>query len=294
MASLGGTTLRVDKPAPHCRSHAPSHPTKCCQDPRLLLEIQDTRSAYERVLNTMERHEQILSGSGIPIAQVYTPESVNDTLYEKDIGLPGQPPFTRGVYPTMYRGRLWTIRRYSGVNTPEDPNNLYRREYELGQTGFSVAFDVPTGFGLDSDDPRAVADVGDAGVPVSSLEDMEITFEGLPLDKVGTALEASTMAGCPLTAMYLAVAEKRGYDIKQLRGTTLNDLCASATCAGNAHQIPPRELLRLSADFIEWCCQFAPKWHPMCLDSYPYREQGISAIQEGGLDAICTNLSPLR
>ncbi|MBL7120131.1 MAG: methylmalonyl-CoA mutase [Dehalococcoidia bacterium] len=232
---------------------------------------------------TMDSQEQILSGSGIPIKAIYIPEVLKGASYEKDIGLPGQPPFTRGVYPTMYRGRLWTIRRYSGVNTPEDTNELYRREYELGQTGFSMAYDVPTGFGLDSDDPRAFADVGDAGVPVSSLEDMEITFEGLPLDKVGTALEASTMAGCPLTAMYLTVAEKRGYDLGQLRGTTLNDLCASATCAGNAYQIPPQALLRLSADFIEWCCDVAPKWHPMCLDSYPYREQGINAIQELGL-----------
>ena len=230
-----------------------------------------------------EGQDQIRSGSGIPIEDIYTPEDLEGTSYERDIGLPGQPPFTRGVYPDMYRGRLFTIRRYSGVNTPEDTNELYRREYELGQTGFSMAFDVPTGFGLDSDDPRAYADVGGDGVPVSSLEDMEITFEGLPLDNVGTALEASTMAGCPLTAMYLTVAEKRDYDLQQLRGTTLNDLCASATCASNTFQIPPHDLLRLSADLIEWCCEVVPKWHPMCLDSYPYREQGINAVQELGL-----------
>ncbi|MCX5999004.1 MAG: methylmalonyl-CoA mutase family protein [Chloroflexi bacterium] len=225
----------------------------------------------------------VATGSGIPVKAVYTPEDVSSIGYERDIGLPGQPPFTRGVYANMYRGRMWTIRRYSGINTPEETNNLYRREYELGQTGFSMAFDVPTGFGLDSDDPRALADVGGDGVPVSSLEDMEITFRGLPLDRVGTALEASTMAGCPLTAMYLVIAAERGYDLKQIRGTTLNDLCASATCAGNAYQIPPHALLRLSADFIEWCCDVVPKWHPMCLDSYPYREQGINAVQELGL-----------
>ena len=110
-----------------------------------------------------EGQDQIRSGSGIPIEDIYTPEDMEGTSYERDIGLPGQPPFTRGVYPNMYRGRLFTIRRYSGVNTPEDTNELYRREYELGQTGFSMAFDVPTGFGLDSDDPRAYADVGGDG-----------------------------------------------------------------------------------------------------------------------------------
>jgi len=226
---------------------------------------------------------QVKSGSGIPIKDVYTPGDLSGTDYGRDIGPPGRPPFTRGVYPDMYRGKLFTIRRYSGVNTPEETNELYRHEYELGQTGFPMAFDVPTGFGLDSDDARAHADVGNDGVPVSSLEDMEITFQDLPLDRVGTALEASTMAGCPLTAMYLIVAEKRGYDLRQLRGTTLNDLCASATCASNAFQIPPHDLLRLSADLIEWCCEVVPKWHPMCLDSYPYREQGIDAVQELGL-----------
>jgi len=231
----------------------------------------------------MENKEQYSSGSGIPVKEIYTPDDVKNIDYDKDIGLAGEPPFTRGVYSSMYRGRLWTIRRYSGVNTPEETNELYRREYELGQTGFSVATDVPTGCGLDADDPAAFADVGDAGVPVSSLRDMETTFEGLPIDTVATALEVSTVAGCPLTAMYVAMAEKRGLDIKQLRGTTLNDVTASATCAHHKDPMPPQALLRLSVDLIEWCCEFAPKWHPMCLDSYPYREQGINAIQELGL-----------
>lgn len=231
----------------------------------------------------MGNKEQFSSGSGIPTKEIYAPDDVKDISYDKDIGLAGEPPFTRGVYPTMYRGRLWTIRRYSGINTPEETNKLYRREYELGQTGFSVATDVPTGYGIDADDPAAFADVGDAGVPISSLEDIEITFDGLPIDKVSTALEVSTLAGNPLTAMYFAVAEKRGFDIKQLRGTTLNDFTASSSCASHKDQIPPQALLRLSVDFIEWCCEYAPKWHPMCLDSYPYREQGINAIQELGL-----------
>ena len=211
----------------------------------------------------MENKEQFASGSGIPVKGIYTPDEVKDINYDKDIGRAGEPPFTRGVYSTMYRGRLWTIRRYSGVNTPEETNELYRREYELGQTGFSVATDVPTGYGADCDDPRAFADVGDAGVPISSLKDMETTFEGLPIDKIATALEVSTVSGCPLTAMYIAIAEKRGVDIEQLRGTTLNDSTASSSCGYHKDQMPPQALLRLSADLIEWCCEFAPKWHPI-------------------------------
>ena len=234
----------------------------------------------------MEDVRRFISDSGIPIKSVYTPEDVMDIdyhKYHKDIGLPGRPPFTRGVYSTMYRGRLWTIRRYSGINTPEETNALYRREYELGQTGFSVATDVPTGYGMDCDDPAAFADVGDAGVSISSLRDMETTFEGLPIDKVATALEVSTESGCPLTAMYFAMAEKKGLDISQLRGTTLNDCTASALCAYHRDPLPPEALLRLSVDLIEWCSEYAPKWHPVCLDSYPYREQGINAVQELGL-----------
>src|SRR4030042_7031887 len=143
----------------------------------------------------MEKSEKYFSGSGIPVKRIYTPDDVIGIDYNKDIGLAGEPPFTRGVYSSMYRGRLWTIRRYSGVNTPEETNELYRREYELGQTGFSVATDVPTGCGIDADDTAAYADVGDAGVPISSLRDMETTFEGLPIDTVATALEVSTVAG---------------------------------------------------------------------------------------------------
>jgi methylmalonyl-CoA mutase N-terminal domain/subunit len=231
----------------------------------------------------MENGQEFASGAGIPIKGVYTPQDVRDINYDSEIGRPGEPPFTRGIYPTMYRGRLWTIRRYSGVNTPEETNELYRREYQLGQTGFSVATDVPTGYGVDCDDPTAFADVGDAGVPISSLKDMETTFEGLPIDKIATALEVSTESGLPLTAMYMAMAEKRGLDIKQLRGTTLNDCTASSSCAYHKGQLPPQALLRLSIDLIEWCCEYAPMWHPMCLDSYPYREQGINAVQELGV-----------
>ena len=232
----------------------------------------------------MERSKkEFVSGSGIPIKEIYTPEDVADINYNQDIGSAGKPPFTRGVYPDMYRGRLWTIRRFSGVNTPEDTNQLYRREYELGQTGFSIAFDPTTEAGIDSDDPRVFADTGATGVPVDSLLDMEVMFEGLPIDKVSTAVVSPSLPACPLTAMYFAMAEKRGLDIKQLNGTTMNDLILTLGCLWLLDQIPPPAEFRLSTDLIEWCCEHAPQWHPACLDAYNYREHEITAFQELGM-----------
>ncbi len=131
---------------------------------------------------------QLHSESGIPIKDIYTPEDLKDIDYDRDLGLSGHPPFTCGVYPTIYRGQLWTIRRLSGFNTPEETNKLYREEYELGQTRFSVAPDISTPVGMDADDPRVSADIGTAGVPMSSLEDVDTTFEGLPIEKVSTYL----------------------------------------------------------------------------------------------------------
>ncbi len=226
----------------------------------------------------MEDRRQYFTGSGIPIKDIYTPEDVKDMSYDKDIGLAGEPPFTRGVYPTMYRGQLWTIRRLSGFNTPEDTNKLYRQEYELGQTGFSVAPDIAGVAGMDPDDPRASADVGHSGPPIFSLEDMEKTFEGLPIDKVSTYLADRG----PLTAMYFAMAERRGIDIKQLRGTTPSDLC-TPTALNVANQFPWEAQLRCNVDLIEWCSEHAPKWYPASFNSYNPRENGINAYQELGM-----------
>jgi len=225
-----------------------------------------------------ETGEQYSTVSGIPIKDTYTPDDVKDIDYDRDIGLPGEPPFTRGVYPTMYRGQLWTIRRLSGFNTPEDTNKLYRQEYELGQTGFSVAPDIAGVAGMDPDDPRASADVGHAGPPIFSLEDMEKTFEGLPIDKVSTYLADRG----PLTAMYFAMAEKRGIDLKQLRGTTPSDLC-TPTALNIANQFPWEAQLRCNVDLIEWCSEHAPKWYPASFNSYNPRENGINAFQELGM-----------
>jgi methylmalonyl-CoA mutase N-terminal domain/subunit len=230
----------------------------------------------------MENKQQFPSGSGIPIKGIYTPDDVKDINYDQDIGLAGEPPFTRGVYSTMYRGRLWTIRRYSGVNTPEDTNELYRREYELGQTGFSVAVDIPTGNGLDADDPRAMAEVGDAGVPISSLKDVETMFEALPIDKVSTYFAIAGGTGCAIMAMYFAMAENRGMNIRELRGSTANCILGGAA-VNLERQLPPRATLRYNIDLIEWCSEFAPGWHPTSFNSYNCRENGINAVQELGL-----------
>ena len=224
-----------------------------------------------------------LSGSGIPIQRVYGPKDTAGVDYARDLGEPGEAPFTRGIYPNMYRGKLWTIRRYSGFGTPRDTNQLYRREFELGQTGISIAFDSVTESGLDSDDPRAEHDVGAGGVPVDSLLDMEEMFEGIPIEKVSTAIITQTLSSPPIHAMYFALAEKRGLDVSRLDGTTQADLTTALGCLQLIDQVPPAPALRLCIDLIEWCCQVAPRWHPVSFDSYNYRENAANAYQELGL-----------
>jgi methylmalonyl-CoA mutase N-terminal domain/subunit len=228
----------------------------------------------------MAERQEVFSASGIPIRDVYTAKDVEGIDYDKDIGLAGQPPFTRGVYPTMYRGKLWTIRRLSGFNTPEESNKLYREEFELGQTGFSVAPDVSTVVGLDADEPTVTADIGHAGVPMCSLEDVETTFEGLPIEKVSTYM--ADRCGAVNTAMYFVMAQKRGLDLKEIRGTTANDLLAWSVPA-LINQPPPQAYVRYAVDFIEWCSEHAPKWNPVSFDSYNARDCGLNAIQELGM-----------
>lgn len=224
--------------------------------------------------------EQVYSESGIPIKDLYTPQDVSKLDYERDLGAPGKPPYTRGVYPTMYRGQLWTIRRLSGANTPEETNKLYREEYELGQSGFSVAPDISTVVGMDADDPRITADIGHAGVPMSSIEDVEATFDGLPIDKVSTYI--ADRCGAVNTAMYFVMAQRKGIDLKQIRGTTANDMLAWSV-PSLINQPPPEAYLRYAVDFIEWCCENAPRWNPVSFDSYNARDCGITAVQELGM-----------
>ena len=227
--------------------------------------------------------KEFFSESNIPIERLYTPEHISKIDYTRDIGLPGEPPFTRGVYPGMYRDKLWTIRRYSGFNTPEETNQLFRREYEIGQTGFSIAVDGATNSGIDSDDPRVVSQIGDVGVPIDSLLDMEIIFDGLPIDKVATSITSSAISDGVITAMYLAVAEQRGIDWKKLRGATASDITSCPGSVWFLDQMSPRVEMGLAVDLTEWCTEVAPLWDPVYFDSYNYRENGIDAVQELGL-----------
>ena len=226
--------------------------------------------------------KEVKSASGIPLKRLYTPADIEGIDYERDLNFPGSAPYTRGIYPTMYRGRHWTIRQFTGYNTPEETNERFQYEYKMGQTGFSVAFDSVTESGLDSTDPRGQDDIGTGGVHVDYIGDMDAMFAGLPIEKVSSAIIATPWTACPLTAMYYAVAEQRGIPLSAIDGTTQNDLLLFTCCCHLMELIPPRDLIRLSVDLIEWASQNVPHWHPVSIASYNYRENGINAFQEIG------------
>jgi methylmalonyl-CoA mutase N-terminal domain/subunit len=228
-----------------------------------------------------EREGRFATNSGIEVKRIYTPEDIADLNYEIDLGLSGDEPFTRGIYPTMYRGRLWTIRQFSGLNTAEDTNKRFKYMYREGITGFSIAFDNATLASIDPDDPGAEFEMGTGGVNCFSLKDMEEMFDGIPIDKVSTAVIPVMWSTCQTTGMYFAMAEKRGIDLKKLDGTTEGDPLSTAACI-----IPPTDPVpfphsfRLCVDLAEWCAINAPKWHPISFTSYNYREAGVNAYQE--------------
>lgn len=237
-----------------------------------------------------ERKETFTTNSEIPVKRIYLPEDIKDLNYERDLGLPGEPPYTRGIYPTMYRGRLWTIRQFSGLETPEETNKRFRYEYENGITGFALAIDNLSLSGNDPDHPLAEAEVGAGGVNISNLQDMETIFEGFPIDKISTAVIQAITTTCPHTAMYFALAEKRGVKLSELDGTTEGDPVSMGGCGPLSDSFPPRYLCRLGVDLVEWCTQNAPKWHAVSFTSYNYRETGINAYQEiAGLFAATIN-----
>ncbi|MGQ9586062.1 MAG: acyl-CoA mutase large subunit family protein [Anaerolineae bacterium] len=219
--------------------------------------------------------------SGIPLDVVYTPSHVQDLDYLRDLGLPGEMPFTRGIYPSMYRGRLWTMRLYSGMATPEDSNERYRYLLQQGQTGLSVAFDLPTQIGLDSDHPIARHEVGRVGVAIDTLADMEALFKGIPLDKVSTSFTINATAPI-IMAMYVAAAEKQGLAPAQLRGTLQNDILKEYL-SRKTYIFPPGPSLRLAADLIEYCTREVPKFNPISVCGYHMRQAGCNAPQEVAL-----------
>jgi methylmalonyl-CoA mutase N-terminal domain/subunit len=225
-----------------------------------------------------ERKPRFTSLSGLGIERLYTPSHLKGWNQENDLGEPGEFPYTRGVYPTMYRGRLWTMRQFAGFGSADDTNRRFKYLLEHGQTGLSVAFDMPTLMGLDSDDPRARGEVGHCGVAVSSLADMERLFDGIPLDQVTTSMTINGPAAV-VFALYLAVADKRGIPFERLGGTLQNDILKEYI-AQKEWLFPPEPSLRLITDTIAYCVERAPKWHPVSISGYHIREAGSTAVQE--------------
>ena len=225
-----------------------------------------------------ERRDEFKTVSGIPIERVYTPGEEAGEEYGTELGMPGSFPFTRGVQPTMYRGRFWTMRQYAGFGSAEDTNKRYRYLLNQGQTGLSVAFDLPTQMGYDSDHPLARGEVGKVGVAISSLVDLEMLFDGIPLAKVSTSMTINSTAAL-LLAMYCVLAEKQGADIMDLRGTIQNDILKEYVARGT-YIFPPRPSLRLVTDVIAWCAEHTPKWNPVSVSGYHMREAGADAVQE--------------
>ncbi|HOK62494.1 MAG TPA: methylmalonyl-CoA mutase family protein [Soehngenia sp.] len=225
-----------------------------------------------------ERKKTFTTGSGIEVKRLYTPLDIKDMDYEEKIGYPGQYPFTRGVQPTMYRGRLWTMRQYAGFATAEESNKRYKYLLEQGQTGLSVAFDLPTQIGYDSDHPLSEGEVGKVGVAIDSLKDMEILFDGIPLDKVSTSMTINAPASV-LLAMYIAVAEKQGVSSDKLRGTIQNDILKEYIARGT-YIFPPEESMRLITNIFEYCSKHVPQWNTISISGYHIREAGSTAAQE--------------
>ena len=221
--------------------------------------------------------DSVLSPSGIPIDPVYTPDT-SPVDYASDLGDPGKFPFTRGVQPTMYRGRLWTMRQYAGFGTAAETNRRFHHLLDAGQTGLSVAFDLPTQMGIDSDSPRALGEVGRVGVAIDTVEDMHVLLDGIPLDKVSTSMTINATAST-LLAMYIVVAEERGIDRATLSGTIQNDILKEYIARGT-YIYPPEPSLALIADIFRFCASDVPNWNPISISGYHIREAGATAVQE--------------
>lgn len=235
------------------------------------------KSVNEIVAKRPERKAQFATSSDIPVERVYFPEEIDDKYMEKS-GVPGEFPYTRGVQPTMYRGRFWTMRQYAGFGSAEETNKRYKYLLENGQTGLSCAFDLPTQIGYDSDDPMSTGEVGKVGVAIDSLADMEILFDGIPLDKVSTSMTINAPASV-LLAMYIAVAEKQGVTSEKLSGTIQNDILKEYIARGT-YIFPPKPSMRLITNIFEYCAKHVPKWNTISISGYHIREAGSTAVQE--------------
>jgi len=253
-------------------------------DERKLKEITKEKDRWEKTTlpnwidKNPERKRDIQTSSGISIKRLYTPEDVKEIDYSKDLGFPGEFPFTRGVHATMYRGRLWTMRMFSGFGTAEQTNARFKYLLKEGETGLSIAFDYPTIMGYDSDHPMSLGEVGQCGVAVSSLKDMETLLDEIPLDKVTTSMTINGPAAM-LLAMYVAVGDKQSVSREKLGGTTQNDMLkeffAQKLCI-----FPPKPSVKLTTDIIEYCTKHLPRWNPISISGYHIREAGSNALQE--------------
>ncbi len=224
-----------------------------------------------------ERKESFTTSSGIPVERVYTRDDIPEG-FEDELGLPGEYPFTRGVQPTMYRSRFWTMRQYAGYATAEESNARYRYLLEQGQSGLSVAFDLPTQIGYDADDPMSEGEVGKVGVSISSLDDMMTLFDGIPLDRVSTSMTINAPAAV-LLAMYIAVGKRQGVETHKLRGTVQNDILKEYIARGT-YIYPPKPSMRLITDLFAYCNKNVPRWNTISISGYHIREAGCTAVQE--------------
>jgi methylmalonyl-CoA mutase, N-terminal domain len=246
---------------------------------RLKRELDRWNNEVEgRLSKRPERKKSFVNTSGFPINRVYTPLDVEETDHLERLGLPGDYPYTRGVQPTMYRGRFWTMRQYAGFATAEESNRRYRFLLEQGQTGLSVAFDLPTQIGFDSDHEMAMGEVGKVGVSIDSLRDMETLLQGIPLDKVSTSMTINAPAAV-LLAMYIVVAEKQGVSARDLRGTIQNDILKEYSSRGT-YIFPPRPSMRIITDIFAFCSENVPQWNTISISGYHIREAGATAVQE--------------
>jgi methylmalonyl-CoA mutase, N-terminal domain len=254
-------------------------------DPQKLEELRLAKAKWEETTlqpslseNMPERQAEFTTISSEPIKRLYTPLDQAQSDYLKDLGLPGEYPFTRGIHPTMHRSRLWTMRMFAGFGTAEETNLRFKYLLDKGQTGLSIAFDLPTLMGYDTDAPQALGEFGTCGVAVSSLKDMELLMAGIPLDKVSTSMTINSPAAA-IWAMYLATAEKQGIKPDQLRGTIQNDILKEYI-AQKEYIFPPEPSMRLVVDTIEFGTSRVPQWNPVSISGYHIREAGSTAAQE--------------
>jgi len=248
-----------------------------------LRELQQQKEKWEdqtvaKSFEKLPERGQISTSSDIPVERIYTPLDIEDLDYLKDLGFPGEYPFTRGVYTTMYRARLWTMRQYAGFGTAEQTNKRFKYLLDHGQTGLSVAFDFPTQVGYDCDHPMALGEVGKVGVSASTLRDMETLFEGIPLSKVTTSMTINSPANV-LLAMYVAVGQKQGYEQSRLGGTVQNDVLKEYVARG-MYIFPPKPSMRMITDIFVYCSHNMPQWNTISISGYHIREAGSTAVQE--------------